>query len=181
MLLQASFNIKLRPPLLSDSDIIFQTIDNQREYLGKWLPFVEHTKNEQDTTSFLESIIEREKEQVEPFFVIEYDGHFCGIINCKNTDFVNKKTEIGYWLSKEYQKKGIMTLSVKAISQHIFSDFGMNRIVIKCATGNQSSQKVAIRAGYYLEGVEREGEKINLTDFRNLYVYSLLKKEFQPV
>ncbi|MDI9258157.1 GNAT family N-acetyltransferase [Flavobacterium sedimenticola] len=176
-MLPVSQSITLRPIQLQDSAVIYKTIMRQREYLGKWLPFVAHTHTEQDTLNFITSVISRPAAQWEPFFVIEFEGQFCGLINCKNTDFINKKTEIGYWLSKDFQKQGIMIQSLQALTHYVFAEFGMNRIVIKCAVENEPSQNVALKAGYKWEGIEREGEQISALAYRDLQVFSLLKKD----
>lgn len=49
---------------------IFVTINSQREYLGKWLPFVEHTKSVSDTQAFVNSIIDLPEEIMEYTFTI---------------------------------------------------------------------------------------------------------------
>lgn len=178
MILQVSSAIKLRPIELSDSAIIYQTVVQQKEYLSQWLPFVEQTKNEQDTISFIESIFQNQNFHNEPFFIIEFEDQFCGIINCKNFDNLHKKIEIGYWLSYDFQKKGIMKMALDVVSNYVFEKFDINRIVIKCATENYKSQNVAKGVGYNLEGVEREGEYLGDGIYRDLYVFSLLKSEY---
>lgn len=176
-MLPVSQSIILRPIQLQDSSVIFNTIVRQREYLGPWLPFVAHTHSEKDTLTFITSVLNSPTEPREPFFVIEYEGEFCGLINCKNTDFANRKTEIGYWLSQDFQKKGIMHQALQTLTHYVLEEYGMNRIVIKCAATNQASQNVALKAGYRFEGIEREGEQVNDHTFRDLYVYRLLKNE----
>lgn len=71
-----------------------------------------------------------------------------------------------------------MTLALKAMTEHVFTTFDKNRIVIKCTSENYPSQNVAKRAGYYFEGIEHDGEHIGICKYRDLQVYSLLKIEF---
>ncbi|WP_120239564.1 hypothetical protein [Marinifilum flexuosum] len=49
IIIKIDTEIELKQIELSDSKAIFETIDSQREYLGKWLPFVEFTKEVSDT------------------------------------------------------------------------------------------------------------------------------------
>jgi len=86
---------------------IFNIIDAEREYLGKWLPFVEYTLEITDTQNFIESL---EISETKDFtFAIYFEDKFVGLVGLKDPDYDNKKVEIGYWLSESYQHKGIVT------------------------------------------------------------------------
>ena len=135
-------NIELRQIQITDASDIFETINTQRAYLGKWLPFVEYTKTIHDSELFINSIYSEPPEKQELVFVINFDKKFAGIIGFKDTDKINKKTEIGYWLSEPFQKKGIITESLKKLMDYVFKKMDINRIQIKCATGNIQSSKI---------------------------------------
>ncbi len=176
---EVSDKIHLEEIRLSHSSDIFRTIDGQREYLGKWLPFVETTRALKDTQAFIKSVIETPAEKRELVFAIFYEGEFAGIIGTRFSDKVNRKTEVGYWLSETMQGKGIITLAVKSLVNILFNRKNINRIQIKCATGNLPSQNVAKRAGFIFEGVERDGELLSGEEFTDLKIYSKLKKEYE--
>jgi len=179
--IQVTESIVLREILLSDSTEIFNTIDNQRQYLGQWLPFVAFTKKEADTFRFIQSTMEASADKREYVFIILHEGCFAGVIGFKDTDRLNQRTEIGYWLAEEMQGKGIVTQAVKKLCQFAYEELGINRIQIKCAVGNFPSKKVPRRLNFQLEGVERDGELLSDGQFTDLEVYSLLKSEFnQP-
>ena len=112
-------------------------------------------------------------------FIIKYQGKFAGLIGFKGTDKINKRTEIGYWLSKFFQKKGIITQSLQVLCKFAFEEMDMNRIQIKVATGNIPSKKIPQRLNFKFEGIEREGEKMADGSFVDLEVYSLLRSEFE--
>lgn len=175
MKIKVNDDIELRSIEISDSEDIFQAIDNQREYLGKWLPFVEFTKEKSDTEKFVDSLVNAPDDRFENVFTIRKQNKFIGLIGFKDTDKFNKKTELGYWLSEEYQKQGIITNSVETLCDFAFKELGMNRIQIKCACGNKASIKIPKRLGFKFEGIEREGELLSGNIFTNLEVYSKLK------
>lgn len=174
-------SIKLKQLELSDAPDIFRIIDSQREYLRKWLPFVDYTKEVTDTRLFIISTLDTPEKSRELTFVIHLDGKFVGLIGFKDTDKSNKKTEIGYWLSEEYQKRGIVTQSVKRLMELAFEELGINRIQIKCATGNLPSKSIPQRLGFTLDGVERDGELLSDGVFTDLDVYSMLKSDFKKL
>jgi ribosomal-protein-serine acetyltransferase len=162
---------------LSDANDIFRTIDSQREYLGKWLPFVSITKEIGDTEKFIQSILDTPEEKREYVFVIHFNSKFVGLIGFKDTDKLNKKTELGYWLSESHQKKGIITQSLKVLIDFAFENLDINRIQIKCAVGNIPSISIPKRLGFKYEGIERDGELLSKNRFTDLKVYSRLKNE----
>lgn len=176
-------NITLKPVEMSDSTDIFNTIDSQRTYLGKWLAFVEATRKIEDTQAFVKSIIESPVNEREHVFVIQFEGRFVGLIGFKSIDMQNRRTEMGYWLSEPFQGRGVVTESLKALIKFAFNDMGMNRIQIRCATENLSSRRIPLRTGFKFEGIERDGEILTGGKFNDLAVYSLLANEWdeQPV
>jgi ribosomal-protein-serine acetyltransferase len=159
----------------SDAKEIFEAIDRDREYLGKWLPFVAFTKELSDTEKFVDSIVNASEERFEYVFAIRKKNVFIGLIGFKDTDKLNRKTEIGYWLTERSQKQGIITKSVEKLCDFAFNNQGINRIQIKCAVGNRASIKIPQRLGFRLEGKEREGELLTGNVFTDLEVYSKLK------
>jgi ribosomal-protein-serine acetyltransferase len=163
----------------ADAAEIFEVIDKQRDYLNKWLPFVEGTRKLEDTVSFVESIMNLPDEKCEYVFIIRHEGNFAGLIGLKGSDIVNRKTEIGYWLSRYYQGKGIMTVSVRALCLYAYNEIGFNRIQIKCAVGNIQSKKIPQRLGFHFEGIEREGEILSGGIFTDIEVYSMLRSEMK--
>ena len=167
-------SIRLKELGLDDVEAIFNSIINERDYLDEWLPFVEFTHEISYTSRFVENYLNSDKSDAT--FAIYYQHQFVGIIGLKNTDPVNKKTEIGYWLSESYQHRGIITLACKALINYAFDRLQMNRIQLKAATGNLKSQQVAQRLGFSKEGIERDGE-LHVRGFVDLVVFSLLKAD----
>lgn len=163
---------------MSDASAIFHIIDTERLYLGKWLPFVPQTKTFADTEAFVRFIVETPKDHLKPVFSIYFEERLVGLIGLNNTDVQNKKTEIGYWLSQAYQKRGIMTRAVEKIMSYIFNELNINRIQISCAVENQPSRAIPERLGFVLEGIQREGELLGDQTFTDLAIYSKLHKDW---
>ena len=172
-------NTYLRPLQISDAEDIFNTIDSQREYLGRWLPFVESTRSIADSEEFINSVIGVPDNKTEFLFVIIADNKFAGLAGFKESDSRNLKTEIGYWLSVPYQGMGIMTESVKRLCDFGFDTLKMNRIQIKCAVGNIRSSNIPKKLGFQFEGTQRDGERVSEGEFRDIEIYSLLRREWR--
>lgn len=177
MVIKIDSEIELKQLEQSDSKDIFKTIDSQRGYLGRWLPFVEFTKELSDTEKFVDSVVHASKNKFEYVFVIRKLKEFVGLIGFKDSDYSNKKTEIGYWLSEKFQKQGIITKSLEKLCDFAFNKQGINRIQIKCAVENKSSIKIPQNLGFKFEGIERDGEMLTGGVFTDLEIYSKLKSD----
>jgi ribosomal-protein-serine acetyltransferase len=106
-------------------------------------------------------------------FGIFRDAHFIGSIGFNQFDWQSKRTEIGYWIDKGEEGKGIVTRSCERLIGYAFDDLNMNRVEIRCSTENIRSAAIPERLGFQKEGVLRRAEMRNgrLQDFS---VYGLL-------
>lgn len=173
-MIRVADDIQLIPLCLDDIPDVFRAIDGEREYMREWLPFVDSTLREEDTARAVEQMTRSDAEQ----FTIRRMGILIGLAGFKDYDKVNRKIEIGYWLSQYHQGKGIMTRSVKELLAYAFGRLDVNRVQIKVAVGNRKSNRIPQKLGFSLEGVERDGELLVDNKFTDLNVYSLLRKEY---
>jgi len=162
---------------ISDAATIFNAIDQNRSHLGKFLPFVDYTREVKDSETFIKTIVNNRDETLNEVYTIWFKGDFAGIIGFHNTDRVNEKTEIGYWLISEMTGKGVITQSCRQLIQLAFEKMGMNRITIRCAVENRASAKIATTLNFKFEGIEKSGERFH-DIFLDLMVFSMLKNEF---
>ncbi len=167
-------NIRLKEIGMDDAEAIFDTINNEREYLGEWLPFVELTQEIAFTRGYIESYLD--SNQIDLTCAIYYQNRFAGLIGLKDTDKDNKRVEIGYWLSEAFQHKGIITSACKTLINYAFDEMDIHRVQIKAATGNIKSQRIPERLGFTREGIERDGE-LHARGFVDLVIFSLLKTD----
>ena len=170
------FVIRLREVTLNDAPVIYRAIADHRDYLKTWLPFIANL-SEQDEMDFLSQVLFFPEEERNFTFVIECRGEFCGLVGFVNSDFVNHRTEIGYWLLPEYQRQGIMTRSVRTLCRWAVEARLMHRIQIRCAVENYSSNAIPRRLGFRLEGTERDGELMFSGEYVDTNVYSILDSE----
>ncbi|MCD6354950.1 MAG: GNAT family N-acetyltransferase [Prolixibacteraceae bacterium] len=159
------------------AEIIFNTIDRDREYLKKWLPFVEHINKISDAELFVKSLVNQPSLKKDEMFSIWYKDEFAGLVGFKDTDWVNRKTELGYWLAEKMQGKGIVTLCIEKLLRFAFQKLKLNRVQIKVALGNKKSAAIPRQLGFHFEGIEREGE-LHTDYFADLEVFSMAKSEW---
>ena len=96
----------LRRLRAEDAADIFRSIDTQRPYLGRWLPFVAETHCVEQSEAVVAGML---ADTANPVYTIRDGRAFAGLIGFKSADAGKRSVEIGYWLREEQQGKGIMT------------------------------------------------------------------------
>lgn len=160
------------------ASLIFNMVEANRQYLREWLSFIDKMQNLEFAEAFVTGIIEKNKEGIAYGYIIFENNLPVGRIGVYKIDHQNAIGEIGYWLVEKSQAKGIIANCCKALIQYAFSELALNRIEIKCATGNLKSAAVAQKLGFAQEGILRQAELVN-GSYLDLYLYALLKNDFQ--
>ncbi|MDC3210564.1 GNAT family N-acetyltransferase [Saprospiraceae bacterium] len=170
-------NLELRLPEKEFAKTLFQIIEDQREYLGKWLPWVEKNKIEKDSLEFLKSSILFNNGGQKLTTFIFFNQELVGSIAFVKIDKRNKVAEIGYWLSKNQQGNGIVSLACQRLIKYGFEKMNLNRIEINIASENSKSLVIPNKLGFIHEGTTRESLYFN-DKFYDEEKYSLLQKEW---
>ena len=175
--LKVDESISLHLPEVKMAQELYTVINQQRNYLGEWLVWVERTKTVKDVQVFLKEagIFNRGGQRLITF--IKYDGKIVGSLGFIKLDKPNKKGEIGYWLSKELQGKGIITKACEKLIEYAFQHLDLNRILIKMNAQNNKSKAIPRRMGFTYEGTLRQ-DRFRDNKFHDTEIFSLLKKEW---
>ncbi|EHJ08317.1 GNAT family N-acetyltransferase [Staphylococcus simiae] len=176
--LEVNDHISLKGLELADANALFELVDNSRETLGQWLPWVPLTKEPSDSEVFIRGAIQQYNQDNGVHYGIWYDGQLAGVIGLHYIDRTNKRTSIGYYLAQQFEGQGIMTVSTQALINYCFTELRLNRVEIRAAVNNFKSQAIPRRLGFTEEGVLRQDELLN-GQFSSSYVFSLLKSEYQ--
>ena len=87
-------------------------------------------------------------------FTIVEDGRLVGTIGFPRHDLANDVVEVGYWVARWAQGRGIATAATRAATGWAFGH-GAGRVELLTTRQNGVSQRVAIAAGFRHEGVRR--------------------------
>jgi len=157
---------------------IFELTDRNRTMLRNWLPWVDSTKEAKDTRDFLTEQLTLFAEAKALHSTIFYDGKIAGVLGFNSIDAQNMSGHIGYWLSAEFQGKGIMTESVRELMNIGIEFYSLERFEIRCAVGNLKSRAIPERLGFTNEGTIRRAEKVYDKWFDHI-VYGKLAREIK--
>ncbi|WP_066308957.1 GNAT family N-acetyltransferase [Bacillus sp. FJAT-29814] len=156
---------------------LFELVDTNREYLRKWLLWVDKRKSAEDFEPIIPIWIRNYSDNNGFDAGIRYNGKLVGMIGLHYIDWKNSSTSIGYFLSEDSQGHGIITRSVKALLDYLFGTLKINRVEIQCAGNNHKSLAIPERLGFVKEGIKRDGQWL-YDHYEDLVEYSLLAKDW---
>lgn len=112
------------------------------------------------------------------FAIIVNDEAVGGIGIHLQSDIMRKNAELGYWLSEEYWKKGIITSAIKEMIKYAFSTFDITRIYARPFGNNLASRKVLQKAGLQLEAHFKNTIYKN-NEFQDELIFSIRKSDIE--
>lgn len=175
--LRVDDNIALHLARHELADAVFMAIDENRDYLRQWLPWVDGTRSVDDTKTFIKESMQHNSDGSRLTMFITFGGHLAGSIGVVNFNREHRKCEVGYWLREDLQGRGIVTKALAALADFLFENKGMNRIEVQVMIGNARSRAVPLRLGFQLEGVLRQA-LFMYQSFHDVALYSLLKSDW---
>ena len=91
-------------------------------------------------------------------FAITSNGEIAGGIGILlKSDIYRMNVELGYWIAEPWWGRKIATEAVRLMTDYIFENFVINRIVAEVFEYNKASMRVLEKNGYTLETVQRKG------------------------
>lgn len=169
--------LKLKLLEARDAEELFLLTDKNRMYLREWMPWVDGTKTTEDSLVYIDQARKQWTAQETVTACILYQGAFCGMIDLHGISRLNRKGAIGYWLSEDYQGKGIMTRACRAMVDYAFTYLGLHRVEISAGVHNRKSRAIPERLGFQQEGIARDAQRL-YDRYIDLVIYSMLDHEW---
>lgn len=166
----------LHSVVAADADEAFAIVDAERARLRQWLPWVDLTTHVETQREFLAGLEAVSDDGSGIYTALRLDGSLVGFADVRR-DRLGTSGEVGYWLARSAEGRGVMTRTVAALVDLAFGVLGLHRVQLQAATGNTRSRAVAERLGMTFEGVRREAEEL-AHGFVDLAVYSVLAHEW---
>jgi ribosomal-protein-serine acetyltransferase len=172
-------DILLRSYQLEDANDLFAAVNNSRQHLRHWLNWVDKTTKPEHTLQFLQQSIQYLNNQEGIALGIFFKRKIIGGIGMHHWDHTLKKAQLGYWISKEYEGRGIIHKCLVRFIDFLFHKAGLNKIEIHFIPENTRSAGVAERLGCIVEGVIRQSNLQN-GKLGDIIITGLLKSDWKP-
>ena len=157
---------------------LFILTNKNRIYLKKWLGWLDLVKTFEDTQTFIETAIYQHNHSEASTFAILKQGQLIGVAGFNQLDHTNNYGTIGYWLCQSHSGLGVMTKVVAKLLEYGFVEHQLNKVVIRCAVGNDKSRAIPKRLGFTYEATLRECEWL-YDRYVDHAVYSILASEYK--
>lgn len=175
---QIDENVKLILSQPQHAEEITKVVLENLDELKLWMPWATDAYSIDSALKYIKYNLKEFAENGSFGASILFEEKFVGGVGFHNLDLKNKSAHISYWLSKEAQRKGIMTRCCVALFNYLFSEFGLNRLQINCNIENDRSRRVPERLGFKLEGIHRQVEFFD-NHFGDWAIYAMLKEEWE--
>lgn len=157
-------------------DTLCTLIKQDNKEFSRWTS-IPYPFNKKKTLDFYKKALKKKNECI--YVITERKTkQIFGQLHAIRNERVHSAT-IGYWIGKEFRKKGYMTEAAKAVIAFCFEKWKVMRIEITAEERNKASQKVIEKCRLKFEGIRRMGTYSGLKEYGNLKVYSIIRPEWK--
>ncbi len=161
-----------------DAETVFAAVEADRKHLREFLDWVDDNRRVEDTLAFISRAQEEARKGRAFHMAILHRGRLVGIVSLHNIDRNHRTAEMGYWLGRPYQGRGLMTRACAAVLDHAFGALGLNRVQVRSVSENAKSRAIPERLGFSHEGTVREGWRTS-SRFHDIELYGLIRSEWR--
>ncbi len=113
-----------------------------------------------------------------PFLIKDTSANsIVGFIDLKNINWEIPKTEIGYFIDRDYKGKGVASNALKKVIDFSFYELNMKKLFLRTAKSNLASQRVAEKNGFEKEGVIKKDYRTSDGEIIDLVYYGLVNED----
>ncbi len=140
---------------------VYSLIQSNREYLGRWLPWVRETSSLQRTCEFVVRAIELAEQRMALFCPVTLEKTLVAVVGATSDPKVKDAMNINYWIAEKYAGRGLATYAVRILIDHLRRDWGTRTFYVGVSDGNTASARVAQKLGFKFLKTVPHGEEIN--------------------
>lgn len=161
-----------------DAEPLSDLVRSEVEHLRPWMPWADSASPEEQR-QFIEQRALGHLATGAGFDAgLWLHGELVGSIGLFNVDEARSRGEVGYWIARHAQGRGLVTRAVRRVLQRCFGELGFERVEIRCDVANHRSRAVPERLGFRHEGTLRRG-LWNGREATDLALYGLLREEWE--
>ena len=164
--------VKLRAFQNSDVDRIVEACSDSRT--SYWLISMPRPYRPENAFAYLDATAELAARGASLTWCIAdpADDRCLGSISLDGLGGYSTRGEIGYWAHPDARGRGIVTEAVRLVTEYA-TDTGLaTSLLIRCASSNMASRRVAERAGYREIGIQPASEPVGDGEVADLVLYS---------
>ncbi|MDL2341518.1 MAG: GNAT family protein [Patescibacteria group bacterium] len=155
-----------------DASSFYQLVDDNRAFLAGTLDWVSKYSHAQAVVEVKAMAAATEAGTRAPYKVL-YEGKPVGFVNLHTR--TDRQSQMGYWLAKQAQHKGIMSRATEGLRDFGFSQWGLEVINLHIRPDNEPSKRIAKQLGASMISMTKNANSGRLTEYE---VWSLDKHDW---
>ncbi len=172
--------VLLRPFRPGDGAAMWPAVEESREQISPWLPWVEKTRSVEDQEAAARRGAARWLTR-EDLMVGIWDratGRYLGGSGLHRIDWAVPAFEIGYWLRTSALGQGYVSETTRVLCHFAFETLHANRVEIRCDGSNERSLAVPRRLGFVQEATLRNETRDNSGKLRDTVIFALTPADY---
>jgi RimJ/RimL family protein N-acetyltransferase len=169
---------ELRPLEPWQAEEFLEHVARVRDDIAPWIPWASTMTDLAASRELLELYARRRADDAGRMYGIWIDGVLQGGTVFRTFDPVLRNCEVGVWMGREGQGRGLVTTAVRHMIDWAVGVRGMARVEWQCDPENGPSVATAQRLGFTCEGTLREAFVMN-GERRGVQIWSMLAGEWK--
>ncbi|MFI9508146.1 GNAT family N-acetyltransferase [Nocardia sp. NPDC052566] len=149
--LTSADGLVLRPWLMADAPVVFAAFRDPD--IQRWE--VRTMTSDSEARQLVERWRQAWSIGAGAHWAVTEDDRVVGRVTLKNFSAPNALGELAYWAVPDVRGRGITAGAVRIVTAWAFDDIGFHRIELLHSVHNAASCRVAVKAGFSLEGTKR--------------------------
>ena len=168
--------LRLRPYRMDDAEAMFALYSDPR--VMRYWSFPAWTERAQASTYLTMALAAMDSGEIFPWAIADRGSdRLIGALTLFSLHTAQRRAEIGYSLSPDYQGRGLATEALRQGLGFAFDELGLVRIEADIDPRNTSSWRLLERIGFVREGLLRKRWRVN-GEICDTAFYGLLEEEF---
>lgn len=163
-------DIELKQLELKDLEILFNLTVKNQKFLLPWFDWASDLSIRNSQT-FIENSIEKNLKGIGCDLGIFYKNELVGVIALINYNNETDEIEIAYWLSQDFNGKGIITNSCRRLENYCFNELNFDKVYIIAFAENLPSRTIPEKLGFKIVNADKNATEINHK--KSYYIYYL--------
>jgi RimJ/RimL family protein N-acetyltransferase len=175
--------VTLRPWRRGDGPDLWDAIDTSREHLEPWMPWVDDTRNPDDSEEYAIRAGARwhVREDLAVGIFERETGRVLGGSGLHRIDWTIRRFEIGYWVRVDAEGHGYVHETVQLLTRLAFDQLDAGRLEIRMDTANVRSRRVPERLGFALEATLHQAMAAPAGRPVDVHVLALLAAQYRAL
>jgi RimJ/RimL family protein N-acetyltransferase len=167
-------NYKISLLEVGQSELFFNLINDNRERLEDFFAgTVSKTKTLEAALDYCKEIAQKiESKNYFPYMITDVScNKMIGLIDVKNIDWNVPKAELGAFIDKAHESKGVVTKAADLVVDHLIETHQFKKLLCRANSRNKGSISVILKNGFELEGTIRNDYRTTKGEIVDLNYY----------